>query len=97
MKKLVLAGLSLVLVFGLASCKCSAERAAVDEVDRTHSIIAAKLLKYVDADPNIAGPKNSGETDAAYEARKKAARDDWRKTVESDKRNIEKLKQALEK
>lgn len=97
MKKLVLAGLSLVLVFGLSACKCSAERAAADEVDRSHAIIATQLLKYVNADANIAGPKKSGESDADYEGRKKKARDDWKGLVESDKRNIDKLKLALEK
>lgn len=86
-----------VLVLSLTSCKCSAERAAVDEVDRTHSQIAAKLLKYVDADPAIAGPRNAGESDASYAERTTKARDDWHKLVESDKRNIEQLKKALEK
>jgi len=96
-RKICLSLVGLVLALSLAGCKCSAERAAADEVDRSHAIIAAKLLKYVDADPAVAGPKNAGESDASYAERTKKARDDWHKLVESDKRNIEQLKKALEK
>ena len=97
MRKICLSLVGLVLTLSLASCKCSAERAAADEVDRSHALIATKLLKYVDSDPAVAGPKNAGESDADYQARTAKARDDWHKLVESDKRNIDKLKQALEK
>ena len=80
MKKLLFAAISLVLVFGLSACKCSAERQAAVEVDNSHTLIATQLLKYVDADPKLS-------------AKDKA---DWHGLVDSDKRNIEKLKKALE-
>jgi hypothetical protein len=95
-KKLAIALLSCVLVLSLSSCKCSVEKQAVTQVENTHKKIAAKLLKYVDADEGIAGPKNAGESDAAYAERKKKARDDWHKLVESDQRNIDALKKAME-
>jgi hypothetical protein len=71
--------LSLVLALGLTSCKCSAERAAVVQVEKSHDMIAKKLLDYVDRDASLNA----------------AAKDDWKKLVESDRRNIESLKKAL--
>lgn len=71
--------LSLVLVLTLASCKCSAERGAVSQVQASHEMIAKKLLEYVDKDVAL----------------KPADKDDWKKLVESDRRNIESLKKAL--
>lgn len=89
MKKLTVALLSCVLALSLSSCKCTAEKAAVDQVENSHKLIAAKLLKYVDADENIAGAGATAD-------QKKKARDDWHKLVESDQRNIDALKKAME-
>ena len=77
MKKVVLA-----LVLALAAlqgCKCSAERAAVVQVQNSHEIVSKKLLEYVDKDASLNA----------------AAKDDWKKLVESDRRNLESLKKAL--
>ena len=63
----------------LQGCKCSAERAAVVQVQNSHEIVSKKLLDYVDKD-------------ASLDAK---AKDDWRKLVESDRRNLESLKKAL--
>ncbi len=79
-RKLSIGFLSCVLAFALSACKCTVERQSVDEVDRSHSLISTQLLKYV-------------EKDASLDA---AAKNDWKKLVESDKRNIEKLKKAVE-
>lgn len=75
-----LISLGLILVMCMSACKCTVERAAVDEVDRSHSMIATQLMKYVDKD-------------ASLDAKAKA---DWKGLVESDKRNIEKLKKAAQ-
>lgn len=64
----------------LAACTCPAARKAVDEVDRSHGLISTQLLKYVEKDASL----------------NQAAKDDWKKLVESDKKNIEALKKALE-
>ena len=78
-----------------ASCKCAAEKGAVGNVAKSHERIASKLLKYVDADPLIAGAQLPNEKPEDYEARKRSARDDWHKLVESDFRNIESLRKSL--
>lgn len=80
MKKLAIALLSCVLALSLSSCKCSVEKTAVTQVENSHKLIAVKLLKYVDAD-------------ASLDAK---AKDDWHKLVESDQRNIDALKKAME-
>lgn len=80
MKRIALAFVSVVLVFSLASCKCSVEKQAVTQVENSHKLIAVKLLQYVDKD-------------ASLDAK---AKDDWKKLVESDQRNIEALKKAME-
>lgn len=80
MKRIALAFVSVVLVFSLASCKCSVEKTAVTQVENSHKLISVKLLKYVDAD-------------ASLDAK---AKDDWHKLVESDQRNIDSLKKAME-
>jgi len=79
-KRIALAFLPVVLIFSLASCKCSVEKAAVTQVENSHKLIAAKLLQYVDKD-------------ASLDAK---AKDDWKKLVESDQRNIDALKKAME-
>lgn len=89
MKKILLSVVSVVLVFSLSSCKSTVDQQAINQVDSSHKLISAKLLKYVDADAGIAGP-------GATEDQKKKARDDWHKTVESDQRNIDALKKAAE-
>lgn len=80
MKKFALAFLGMVLVLGMAACRCSVERRAVEEVDRSHALIDAQLLKYVEKDATL----------------KQKDRDDWKSLIESNKRNLEKLKKALE-
>lgn len=80
MKRLALALISCALILALSGCKCSVEKQAVSQVDASHAIIATQLLKYVDADAKL---------DAAAKA-------DWRKLVESDKRNIDALKKSME-
>lgn len=79
MKKIFTGLLGLVLAVSLSAC-CTVERQAVDEVDRSHTLIATQLLKYV-------------EKDASLDAK---AKKDWKDLVDSDKRNIEKLKKAAE-
>jgi len=79
-KKISLWLVSVVLVFSLSSCKCSVEKTAVTQVENSHKLIAAKLLQYVDKD-------------ASLDAK---AKDDWHKLVESDQRNIDALKKAME-
>lgn len=80
MKKLTIALLSCILVLSLSSCKCTVEKTAVTQVENSHKLIAAKLLKYVDAD-------------ASLDAKSK---NDWKALVESDQRNIDALKKAME-
>ena len=65
---------------GLSACSCPAARRAVEEVDKSHEIVSKQLLKYV-------------EKDAALSQKDK---DDWKALVDSDRRNIEKLKKAME-
>ena len=77
MKKVAILAAALVGL-SMSACCSTIPRQAVDEVDRSHSLISTQLLKYV-------------EKDAALNA---AAKDDWKKLVESDKRNIEALKKA---
>jgi hypothetical protein len=79
MKKLILAPVIL-LALSMGACRCTVERQAVEEVERSHGMIATQLLKYVDKDPAL----------------DQKAKGDWKGLVESDKRNIEKLKKALE-
>lgn len=62
----------------MSACCSTIPRQAVDEVDRTHGLISTQLLKYVEKDASL----------------NQAAKDDWKKLVESDKRNIEALKKA---
>jgi chaperone required for assembly of F1-ATPase len=71
---------ALVMGLSMTACTCTVAKKAVDEVDRSHGLISTQLLKYVDKDASL----NS------------AAKEDWKKLVESDKRNIEALKKALE-
>jgi len=52
-KRLTLALLSLALVLSLASCKCSAEKAAVDRLGDQQEQVFAKYTKYVNADPKL--------------------------------------------
>lgn len=79
MRRIAAVFLAAVLAFCLSAC-CTVERRAVEEVDRSHALIATQLLKYVDKDASLSAKD----------------KDDWRKLVESDKRNIERLKKAVE-
>lgn len=89
MKRTQLALVSVVLIFSLSSCKSTVDKQAINQVDNSHKLIAAKLIKYVDADENIAGAGASAD-------QKQKARDDWHKLIESDQRNIDALKKAAE-
>lgn len=80
MRKLSIGILSLVLAFSLSACTCTVEKQAVTQVENSHKLISTQLLKYVEADPKL---------DAK-------AKDDWKKLVESDQRNIDALKKAME-
>lgn len=80
MKKISIAFLSLTLALGLSACKCGVEKQAISEMETSHEIVSKELLKYVGKDPSLNA----------------AAKDDWKKLVESDKRNMEKLKKAVE-
>lgn len=80
MRKLTLALVSVVFVLSLSACKCTVEKQAVTQVENSHKIIAKKLLEYV-------------AKDASLDAK---AKDDWKKLVESDQRNIDALKKAME-
>ena len=74
--------LALAIVLALAAlqgCKCAAEKAAVVQVQNSHELVSKKLLEYVDKDASLNA----------------AAKDDWKKLVESDRRNLESLKKAL--
>jgi hypothetical protein len=52
-KRLTLALLSLALVLSLASCKCSAEKAAVDRLGDQQEKVFEKYTRYVNADPKL--------------------------------------------
>lgn len=52
-KRLTLALLSVVLILSLASCKCSAEKAAVVRLEDQHEKIFTKYTTYVNADPKL--------------------------------------------
>lgn len=94
MRKLSLAILA-ILAISISACSCPAAKQAADEVENSNNLIAPKFEAYVQADPNISGPKKQGESDADYEARKKKDRDDWMKLSEKNKKNIKALKDAL--
>lgn len=52
-KRLALAILSLVLVLSLASCKCAAEKQAVDRLGDQQEKVFQKYTSYVNADPKL--------------------------------------------
>jgi len=79
-KKIMLAFVSVVLIFSFSGCKCSVEKAAVTQVDGSHKLVSTQLLKYVDADTKLSDKDKS----------------DWHKLVESDQRNMDALKKAME-
>lgn len=53
MKKFSLAILSAVLVLSLASCKCTAEKAAVVRLEDQHEKLFVKYSAYVNADSKL--------------------------------------------
>lgn len=89
MKKVFQSLAFLVLVLSLSSCKCAAEKQVVGEFKNSHDILTKKLMKYVNADPNITGNPNDSEDN------KKKARADWQIQVDKDLENIQKLEKAL--
>ena len=52
-KRLALAFLSAVLVLSLASCKCTAEKEAIDRLGSQQDKVFAKYEAYVTADPKL--------------------------------------------
>ena len=80
MHKIATLAMALVLGIGMMACSCPAAKRSAAEVKRSHEIISKQLLVYV-------------EKDASLSAEDK---DDWKKLVESDRRNIEALERALE-
>jgi ABC-type phosphate/phosphonate transport system substrate-binding protein len=76
-KKIVAA--SILIVLALASCKCSAERAAVSRLEGQQEKLFAKYSAYVNADPKL---------DAA-------AKDDERKLLQSLRDITSALKRSL--
>lgn len=78
MKKKVVA-VAIVLVLSLASCKCTAEKAAVGRLQDQHEKLFTKYTAYVDADPKL---------DAA-------AKDDERKLLQSLRDITGSLKRSL--
>jgi hypothetical protein len=72
--------LALLAALACGACKCTAEKAAVSRIQATHEKVAKKLLDYVDKDPAL----------------KPEDKKDWRLLVESDQRNVEALRKALE-
>lgn len=80
MKKVATLALALVLGFSLAACKCPAAKQSASEVKRSHEIISKQLLIYVEKDASLSP----------------AAKEDWKKLVDSNRRNIEALEGALE-
>lgn len=91
MRKLSLWLVSVVFMLSLSACKCTAEKEVVSEFRNSHTILVAKLMKYVNADQNITGKPNDSEDNKAK------ARADWKLQVDKDLENIEKLEKALGK
>jgi hypothetical protein len=88
MRRLGLAVLCATLALALSACTCTAEKGAVSRLEAQQDKIATRYLKYVDADPNIAGP-------SATDDQKKKARDDERALIQSLKDIIASLKKSL--
>lgn len=61
------------------ACSCPAARQAAVEVERTNNLISPKFLQYIEADAAL----------------KPAEKNDWKGLVDSNKKNIEALKNAL--
>ncbi len=68
-----------VLALVSSSCKCSAQKASVAQIEATHELVSQLLLNYV-------------EKDAGLTEQEKARR---RTLVQTDKENIQKLKAAM--
>lgn len=80
MKRLSMLLAVAVLVLLTASCKCTAAKNAVSQIEATHDITSTMLLNYVSADTSLTDQEK---------ARRKAL-------VDTDRENIQKLKKALE-
>lgn len=79
-KRFALAILAAVMVLGLSSCKCTAAKNSVAQIEATHELVSKMLLEYVEKDASLGEPE-------------KARR---RTLVQTDGENIKKLKAALE-
>lgn len=88
MKRFTLVVLVAVFALSLAACKCTAEKGAVTRLEGQHEKLAVKYFKYVDADPNIAGPN-------ATEEQRTKARQDARELFRSLKSITDSLKNSL--
>jgi hypothetical protein len=77
--KKITLALAALVLLTAATCQCKAEKHAVSQVEKSHGLIAKKFLEYVDKDPALNA----------------ATKDDYKKLVESDRRNIEALKRSL--
>ena len=87
-RRLALAVL-LLAVLSTASCKFSAEKVALDNVQATHDVIAKKYMKYVrDYASSQAAAKKMSDAEAA------AFVDDEQKLIDSDQRNIDALRKS---
>lgn len=87
-RKIVFALVCVLLVL-VASCKFTAEKVALDNVQATHDVIAKKYMKYVRADAAAqVAAKKMTEAEAA------AFIDDEQKLIDSDQRNIAALRKS---
>ncbi len=59
MKKITV--VALLLVLSLSSCKCAAEKAAVDRLTDQQEKVFVKYTAYVNADPKLSAPAKDDE------------------------------------
>lgn len=87
--QVVLFALVCLTVAFLGSCKFTAEKVALDNVQATHDVIARKYMKYVRADAaaQVAAKKMTDAEAAAFI-------DDEQKLIDSDQRNIAALRKS---
>lgn len=88
MKRFTMVLVVALLTLALSACTCVAEKGAVSRLEAQHAKLAAKYLKYVDADPAIGGPN-------ATDDQRKKARDDERLLIQSINDITTSLKKSL--
>lgn len=79
-KKLSLTFLAVLLAISLAACKCTAEKNAASNIEKTHELVFPSYLEYV-------------QKDAALNA---AQKEDRKRLVESLRRMTAELRKSLE-